>query len=301
MKKIRYVKKLKKKLSYKVVKDKRIRKIIRSIPEEDLIVLSNLLPLNQNIPKNNLMPSYDFLKLSKDDLLACKILCNNDILHFAVYHLQQSVEKLAKAYGLASGYISINKLRSDGHVTPYVFIKLLQEDFLQKLLEVFENVHEFNEIKISKLKKLFSKEKTLEEIALFNKKIIDNWLEVGKNIRKNLKEKGNEIKSTIEKIDKEVWKISQLTLKEKEKIHELLTSLNIPLLLEVVSNLIMLYILSVITFPHSSFTRYPDGNVKPTHYKKGLGIVDCLDEIVKETEYCIRVLEEFLIASGPQK
>ena len=47
---------------------------------------------------------------------------------------------------------------------------------------------------------------------------------------------------------------------------------------------VTLYVLSVITFPHESFTRYPGPEMSPSDYTKQLGIVKEALKIVKILE-----------------
>lgn len=56
-----------------------------------------------------------FAKLSKDDLAASRVLYSNELFPQAVYSLQQSVEKSAKALGLTLGTIKINQIRTVNH------------------------------------------------------------------------------------------------------------------------------------------------------------------------------------------
>lgn len=290
MKEKKYVKKLKTVLS-RTIKDRRIKRIIRKISNEELIRLSQLLP--QAIIKENMALSCDFLDLSKDDLLACKILYEKSIFHLATYHLQQSVEKLTKSYALILGYITPEELRRNGHITPQVFVKLLQEKISQQFLKLFENIHELDENRLNELKNLFSKRHLLEEIASMDKEKIIVWLETGKQIKQKLKNIEGEIKSQIKKIDNKILKFRKISKNDRNKIHEMFISWDVVSIINLVSNFIMMYILSVITFPHFSFTRYPDGKIKPTDYKRGLGVIDCLDDLIKETECCIRFFEKF--------
>ena len=56
-----------------------------------------------------------FAKLSKDDLAASRVLYSNELFPQAVYSLQQSVEKSAKALGLTLGTIKTNQIRTVNH------------------------------------------------------------------------------------------------------------------------------------------------------------------------------------------
>jgi len=58
--------------------------------------------------------------------------------------------------------------------------------------------------------------------------------------------------------------------------------------------LYILYMLSVITYPHFSYTRYPDSEVKPSEYNENLGIVKKSPEIWNLLEESIATIEKFL-------
>jgi len=288
----------------KAIKDRRIKAKIDSIITknfDEIITLSRTLPqMGKEVREEDLKLAYDLFEVSKEDLKTCKILYIQNIFNFAVYHIQQSIEKLAKAYGLTLGYISRDDLRKCSHTTPRVFIQMLQDNFIGRLMSIF-NQFGVDASNVSEVRKLFfekkSKESLIElekEVAFFDKRKIMMWIDTGKNIREKLKKKQREIDETLEKLEKIAKNMSQITQDEKDQIISVCQSVRNRFKVDFISNFIMLYILSVITFPHFSSTRYPDGKIKPSHYKPGLGVVDCLDEIIKEVEHCIKFYTSLL-------
>ncbi len=173
---------------------------------------------------------------------------------------------------------------------------MLQDKFIGQLVSIF-NGFGVDISNVREVQKLFFERKSLveleKEVAFFDKRKIMTWINSGKNIREKLKKKQREIDETLEKLEKIAKDIPQITQDEKQQIMSVCQLLRNRFKVDFISNFIMLYILSVITFPHFSSTRYPDGKIKPSHYKPGLGIVDCLDKIIEEVEHSIKFYTYF--------
>jgi hypothetical protein len=61
-----------------------------------------------------------------------------------------------------------------------------------------------------------------------------------------------------------------------------------------VAEVINPYFLSIITYPHESYTRYPDGEIKPEDYNEDLGIVQMCKDICNSLEKTQEMIETWL-------
>ena len=55
-----------------------------------------------------------------------------------------------------------------------------------------------------------------------------------------------------------------------------------------------LYILSTITFPHESYTRYPTKDLSPKDYNLDLGIVNKFPELIKLTNFTFKLQKNIM-------
>lgn len=86
-----------------------------------------------------------FYKTGVIDLEIAKLLYNKEFYPNSIYHLQQSVEKLAKSYGLFNGIIQHEELEKRiRHNSNKVFTTEIQ-DFQNKIIKVEEFAHVFPE------------------------------------------------------------------------------------------------------------------------------------------------------------
>ena len=93
--------------------------------------------------------SRGYVECSKNDLYPCKILYKENEHHsLAIYHLQQSIEKLTKAYGLSFGFTSRNELQKAGHTSPLIFLTLCQKKITKKYIGLSDIFEELNTKKI---------------------------------------------------------------------------------------------------------------------------------------------------------
>ena len=89
---------------------------------------------------------------AKKDLQASKYLYNNALYPQAIFHIQQSVEKATKCFGMIFGIISEKELKKIGH-NP---IKIYEKEYekmadknkeLTKLIEYYPNIEKTQLIK----------------------------------------------------------------------------------------------------------------------------------------------------------
>lgn len=79
----------------------------------------------------------DFISLAKNDISRANDAYRDNDFNNTLLHLQQSIEKIVKAYGMRLGIIE-NPQIEVGHNTPKVYLKLLEETWeLYKIREIF--------------------------------------------------------------------------------------------------------------------------------------------------------------------
>jgi len=222
-------------------------------------------------------PEYimDFIKLSTDDLHVSKLCYRKGYYAISVYHLQQAVEKSVKAYGLLTGIITIDDLNKFvKHDSPKIFLKLIKDHW--------EHIASFLDPKVlgpiggtnffAPLKEI-TQPSSKEEIANYTKKEIANLVKACDEIAQTLKQQG-----VIEAITSILGILNDSFGEQPSSKLNTLTTI----LIELVP---LLYVTSIVTFPHVSSTRYPNSKpLNPKLYQKGLGIVDSLEILYPKIE-----------------
>ena len=281
--------------------------------ESGEISLKNFYPSD----KSNSEMIKNYLDDADRDFKASKDLFLNSDFPNAIYHLQQGVEKLTKAFSFFNFPLTNEEIRKTGHISPKNFLLLLQKPETQNLLKQFKGIYpDLDLTPLDKLKDTINKIKLPQsklEIShlpdyfisdllnicrtflnledhlnikdILNINIGDNWETLIKNlVTKASKEFTNPGKD-IDKIDisfpvgqpgfvpdfrKDIDKIDISSVIAQLSNIISLTLLSIPI-----------YLIGIITYPHESFTRYSDGDMKPKDYNDQLGIVQSYDRIFK--------------------
>jgi hypothetical protein len=245
--------------------------------------------------KSNSEMIKNYLDDADRDFKASKDLFLNSDFPNAIYHLQQGVEKLTKAFSFFNFPLTIEEIRKTGHISPKNFLLLLQKPETQNLLKQFKGIYpDLDLTPLDKLKDTINKIKLPQsklEIAhlpdyfisdlldicstflnlednlnikdILNINIGDNWETLIKNLVTKAPKEFTDPGKDIDKID-----ISSLIAQPLNIIS--LTLLSIPI-----------YLIGIITYPHESFTRYSDGDMKPKDYNNQLGIVQSYGRIFK--------------------
>ena len=141
---------------YRILKKSRTKvdpKILQKIVDFFFLNYNSILEsVNQDIDDGqiNMLESK-----SKNDLKLAKIAYEIEDYGNALFHLQQSVEKIVKAHGLKLGVIKDPK-KEIGHNTPKVYIKMLKLPWMEEMSTIVtpnQNTMANIEILESKLKK----------------------------------------------------------------------------------------------------------------------------------------------------
>jgi hypothetical protein len=286
---------------------KLVEDFFEKVEIDDLINFAKELPLlkmqaNKNV--EGIILSKMFLQNASKDLETTKILYEHKIYNTAVFHLQQAVEKTTKAYALTFFTLSKRETRGVGHDTPLVFIELIERKWVKYLVNPLRRQFPHSKIldpDILEIKNLMRKKEEKKKLALLKEEQIKGWLELIKKITSTLT--SSETKRRISEV-LDYLRVEAEELKESDDINESqigygiekqLTDLEkgVESFLLRGSYILTIYFLSIITYPHSTFTRYPSEKLNPSMYKSGLGIVDCLPNIMPLLNECIEELTTF--------
>ncbi len=240
----------------------------------------NLLPKVRKIKKfsEKLVLAEGFLVLSKKDLVVSKCCYNKEDYTNSMYHLQQCTEKIVKAYGLALGILNKEGLWDIKHQTPKAFIKMINEGKIKLYLNSLKVLYSTLNTDTTMLQEVLDTKK--DELALLSYKKIKLYLDLGKKIDKalmNLK-----LDSILQNSLPNLFK----SLNKESTISFSLSKFS--------SCFVKMYLIACITYPHESYTRYPDGAIKPKQYTKDMGVVKAAPKIFEELEEPINLLENFI-------
>jgi|GEM_PF-5077104 len=270
--------------------------------KEDPQIIANALDflsnLSQQLPSLSEPLARDYVKFAEIDYQSARLLLENKVYPSAIFHLQQTIEKLAKAYALHLGLVKEEDLypkgkrksETVGHVSPRVFILTLKRKGAIDLIYI-----------VSKLLKEKSCEEIKKDIEIFEsflwkkRELAVLSRENIKNILSLIQQNGRIIKA-LSKIDPRVVKskIEKIKLGSSTRARQMGLPISnsikgIPINQSTVEEIfqklitfIRLYILTIITFPHSSYPRYPSKGYGIA-YEEGLGIVDCANDLLSMT------------------
>jgi len=227
-------------------------------------------PFRKNFARCSFLCAEDDLKVSK--------LINSDFKALSIYHLQQSVEHLAKGYSYL--LLGVEETRRFNHNTFQI---------LQALVDHFAKGagRDFFEASIRRLDELGKKSK--KEIALMNEKEINEFIAVteqltqaSKNAFSNMSDEG--LREIIHPFFENIQDRNKRAVEEYKGINKVRIMFN-----QYAPNVFSALFLGFITYPHEAFTRYPDGDITPENYKSGeLGIIKAYDRICGVTDLAIK-------------
>lgn len=239
-----------------------------------------------------------FLRISRDDLEASRLLHERELFALAVYHLQQAVEKATKAQILLSGRITVEEIRGIRHDSlrgQQIFANKLSR-YVKMLAQATPGLN----ADLSKLDELRGKSKR-REVALFDGITIDTLIAAydsqveHANLPTGLASHKMETIFTQVLRDYPEFKLTEDEIKEaRSKLNEML-----PRLVSSGQSLPFLFVASVLTSPHWMWTRYPDGDIKPWEYQKSMGIVSRMPQLIDRVDKVLESMEA-QVASAPK-
>jgi len=278
--------------------------------KEDPKVIANALAflsnLSQQLPLSLEFLAKDYIKFAEVDYQSARLLLEKKIYPSAIFHLQQTIEKLAKAYALYLGLVkeedlySKRKRKSEsvGHLSPRAFIlNLKRKGAIDLICIVFTLL----------------KKKSCEEIKK-NIKIFESFLwkkrELAVLSRENilsLTQQNDKIIEALSKINRRVVKfeIEKIKLGLSTRARQMGLPINnfikgiainqsmVEEIFQKLITFVRLYILTIITFPHFSYPRYPSKGYAIA-YEEGLGIVDCANDLLSITGEMLREIKKII-------
>jgi HEPN domain-containing protein len=238
------------------------------------------------------------LKIARKDLEASRILFREKLYSQAVFFLQQSVEKAAKAMGLREGWVSKEQLKHNiGHRAWKVFTEI--SNIALKIQRQLEGVRE--EEHVSKI---------LPPLKDLLNVITHDLIPLLEEYKKEEKNMGSPSK-TDETIDS-VINLLYPVLKSGElqkildedveaRIHELLEPLSeitgkelmTKLRWEEIGGRLVLFIFSFLLERHAIWSRYPDERFSPLeYYSERTSLIKRFNEIANMVDGALKEIEQ---------
>jgi len=206
------------------------------------------------------------IDLARQDLMLSKLSYDTKIFNLACYHIQQSVEKTAKAYYKLLGILEDKAIRGTSHDTPELFLRMVELPWVQSFAGLAENISGTQvEAGTSKAQAVMDIEIERAKIARLSSAAINRMLDL------------------IPEIEKAITPFFPLVNKD------------------LVMASLRLYLLASVTFPHERYSRYADGVVKPSEYTPKLGIVASFKKVWSETETAISGVQQLIDYSKQKK
>ena len=128
--------------------------------------------------------------------------------------------------------------------------------------------------------------------------IVNNEIDKNKDLSNSLKiakEAVNHGQEELALLDADnIQSLLDLIPKIEEKMQILFKLIHFNVLEDFIVGYLRLYLLSCLSFAHESFTRYPDKQIKPSHYTQKLGIVEKIPAVQQQTEIAITQVQKLL-------
>ena len=244
-------------------------------------------------------------EIAEKDLQSSRILYANELYAQSIYFLQQSVEKLVKGYAILFERLTPKEIKYDiKHITPKAFVLVFLrwwKKFRQFIsyMEKYDENYKFIKL-VNKLEERFpsnnyiSDKKLLKEItknlrdvapdiARAEVKTLRETLGINRKYREEFHNWLDDDERFLEDIDMIIASDEYILPKDitKDRREKEITFMRKnPKTFLNITNMITL---SIITYPHEEYTRYPKNEGKedlsPIEYKKELGIVRYYNKI----------------------
>jgi|GEM_PF-4223159 len=222
----------------------------------------------------------ELYRKSRRDLESSRLLYEAGHFDNSIQLLQQSVEKAAKGiYALHTG-ASLKDLKDISHRSPDAFMELFKSlmakysQYVKVLVPTWDG-----STLVSQIENLVSKE---EDFVRMTEAHIDKFLSIPRQLISGGTEENKLIRSAFGRPD-----IAGILAQTGVELNEDAISR----MTEPIYALYSIFVMSLITFPHSQSTRYRISSVCPDDYKKGLGIVDAAPKLLDEMSKCTSILE----------
>ena len=275
----------------KLIQDE-IERITGKKADPKMIVnaLAFLSNLSQQLPLSLELLAKDYIKFAEVDYQSARLLLEKKIYPSAIFHLQQTIEKLAKAYALHLGLVKEEDLypkgkrksKTVGHISPRAFILILKRKGAIDLVCIV--------FTLLKKKSCEEIKKNIETFESFLWKKRELAVLPRENIL-HLIQQNDKIIEALSKVDRRTIKfeIEKTKLGLSTRARQMGFSINnfkgmainqsmVEEIFQKLITFVRLYVLTIITFPHFSYPRYP--SKVAIAYEEGLGIVDCANDLL---------------------
>jgi HEPN domain-containing protein len=278
--------------------------------------------------ENSLEYINELVSIARSDSEASRILYDSGFYAQSTYHLQQSVEKLTKAFGLYSGFLDEGDLYTKrhkkslkhrillflhirekesaiDHITPKTFVLLLRKKFSKEYIKFLSPKVE-NEVLQKKFKNIDREVNDFERLIKKRKKLA----KISKNEINDFLKVSNLYKNAFANVDRRTlnFKLQSFRIgltgrmqkiilpKDFTEVKKKLDNIEIAVkkVLDNIGVMTLLYPLTIITYPHFTYTRYPSGELSPKDYTKNLGIVSSIPDILKPLNDVIESFESVI-------
>ena len=248
---------------------------LAGIGKKNILDIFNQRQLEE--PDTDRLSRYDnakrWMDFGLEDLESSKILLDNKKHRNSLYLLQQSVEKLVKAYCIAFQILSEKEIRDVSHKTPTAFVKMLKKRWPRDLLDLMGN---------------YNKDQLSKDIAALENAINSKDYKFAK-LKENILD---QILTSLENPNKNnVFKDAKKRLIDMMLNNEITRNINISE--DAFTNL---YVIALITYEYNKL-RYPDEELTQDigNYEK-CAVIKQIDRIYRLLYLVSNQLKEILQA-----
>jgi hypothetical protein len=203
---------------------------------------------------------------ARDALKSSRILYASGMLADSIFNLQQSVEKACKSFGLAIGTLETTDMRSIGHKSPKVFMKLLKEPIAREVLPLLKKFGLKEETEnIQKLEEILGSDSM--EFALLSYEQLRALISIVNRMKEEV----------IPQYRIELDKAKEILLKYLRKYEREIVAHDMS---DFLTALTSLWVTGAITYAHEQTSRYSDTQViKREDYTQDMPIVRITPEV----------------------
>ena len=215
--------------------------------------------------EGRLREAQELLDVARGDLKMSKLAYDGGVFVGTASHVQQAVEKTAKAYYKLLGVLDDKTIRKTSHNSPELFLRMVELPWAQEYGELAGKVTGSDVVTdTSDAQSAIDTQAKRAEIARLDAKQINSYL------------------GLIPKLEEQLLPLFAVMNKD------------------LVMAMLRLYLLSGLTFPHEQYPRYPDsGMVKPKEYTTELGIIAAIESVWAETDAAIAEVQRIIDSSKP--
>ncbi len=215
----------------------------------------------------------ELMRCAENDFISAKTIYNseNKIYSTILYHIQQSVEKLAKAELVLRKQLDIRELKKVNHRTPNAFMISLDKAKQDNVISPFIKQY----IDEDALKKAQGYVLNPEEIMQSKKEVLLQML----NYYEVFKQSG--VADAIQ-LHALFSPIADRVKEDQEEKREAYMNL---------------FFMSWITFFHAEMTRYPDGKIKPWQYDENNAFVQIIPDFFNKIERTLKIMQGYKLKS----